>query len=133
MRETMVPEAKVLVAQGELKMLDVMRVHLEEAGYDTVTAGDGVQAYEALEGDSPVAVILDLDLPGVSGFRLVKLIRRHPRWKQLPVIVTTSYAFEEVEDIFSDGIDGFVHKPFDPAELVSRLEVALSRGRGIAA
>ena len=127
------PQARVLVAQEEPEVLDVIRIHLEKAGYGAMLALDGVQAYEALEKGNPVAVILDLDLPGVSGFRLVKLIRRNSRWRHVPLIVATSYAFEEVEDIANEGIDGFVRKPFDPADLVSRVELAIARSRQVAA
>lgn len=127
------PRERVVIAQAEPEMLDAMKAQLEQAGYDAVAVLDGVRLYEALEGGEPGAVILDLDLSGVSGFRLVKLIRRNPRWRRLPLIVASSYAFEEVEDLASEGIDGFVRRPFDPAHLVSQLELALSRARGVAA
>jgi two-component system, chemotaxis family, chemotaxis protein CheY len=127
------PGAKVLVAQEEPEMLDVIRVSLEQAGYDALSAADGVEAYEAIEGGNPAAIILDLNLTGLSGFRLVKLIRRNPRWRRIPVIVTTAYSCEEVEDIFSEGIDGFITRPFTPADVMSRLEWAMSRERQLTA
>lgn len=129
LEEATMPRASVLVAQEEPEVLDVIQVHLEKAGYGATLALDGMQAYEALEKGNPVAVILDLDLPGVSGFRLVKLIRRNPRWKHLPLIVASSYAFEEVEDIACEGIDAFVPKPFNPADLVSRVQLAVAKSR----
>lgn len=109
-------------------MLDIIRVNLEQAGYDVIGARDGVEGYEALESIDPDAVILDLNLPNMSGFRLARLLRRDPRWKRVPLIVATAFAFEEVEDLASEGVDGFMTKPFDPADLVSRLEYVLSRG-----
>ena len=132
-KEATMPQASVVIAQREPEVLDVVRIHLEKAGYGAMPALNGLQAYEALEARTPVAVILDLDLPGMSGFRLVKLIRRNPRWKRVPLIVATSYAFEEVEDIANEGIDDFMGKPFDPAELVSRVELAIARSRQVAA
>jgi DNA-binding response OmpR family regulator len=116
-----------LVVEDEPEMLDIMRVNLEMAGYDVALARDGVEAYEVLEASDPQAVVLDLNLPNMSGFRFLRLLRRNPRWKNLPLIVVTAFAFEEVEDIASEGIDGFITKPFDPADLVSKLQYVLSR------
>ncbi len=124
---------RIVVAQGEPEMVDVIRLNLEQAGYDPVVTGDGVQAYEAIEGGEAAAIILDLNLPVISGFRLVKLIRRDPRWRTIPVIVTTAYSCEEVEDIFSEGIDGFITRPFSPEDLMSRLQWAMSRERQLLA
>ncbi|MGE5619313.1 MAG: response regulator [Sphingomonadaceae bacterium] len=119
---------QVVVVEDEPEMLDIIRVNLEQAGYDVIPARDGVEGYEVLEGNDADAVVLDLNLPNMSGFRLARLLRRDPRWKGVPLIVATAFAFEEVEDLASEGVAGFVTKPFDPAELVSRLEYVLSRG-----
>lgn len=124
---------KVIVVEDEPEMLDIIQFNLEQAGYDVVPARDGVEAYEALEAANPAAVVLDLGLPRMSGFRLVRLLRRDPKWKQVPLIVETASAFEEVEDLVNEGVDGFMTKPFDPADLISRLEYAISRGKGFPA
>lgn len=120
-------QPRVVVVEDEPEMLDIMRVNLEQAGYHVIPARDGVEAYEAMEGTDPDAVVLDLGLPNMSGFRFVRLLRRDPRWKQVPLIVATAFTFEEVEDLANEGIDGFVTKPFDPADLVSKLAFVLSR------
>jgi two-component system, OmpR family, phosphate regulon response regulator PhoB len=116
-----------LVVEDEPEMLDIMKVNLEQAGYDVAPARDGVEAYQVLEECEPDAVVLDLNLPNMSGFRFLRLLRRNPRWKNIPLIVVTAFAFEEVEDIANEGIDGFISKPFDPSELVNKLEYVLSR------
>ncbi len=129
----MMERPRALVVEDEPEMLDIMKVNLEMAGYDVSPARDGVEAYEALETCDPHAVVLDLNLPNMSGFRFLRLLRRNPRWKSLPLIVVTAFAFEEVEDIANEGIDGFISKPFDPTELVSKLQYALSKEQGPAA
>lgn len=126
----MMERPRALVVEDEPEMLDIMKVNLEMAGYDVSPARDGVEAYEALETCDPHAVVLDLNLPNMSGFRFLRLLRRNPRWKSLPLIVVTAFAFEEVEDIANEGIDGFISKPFDPTELVSKLQYALSKEQG---
>lgn len=117
----------VLAVEDEPDMLEIIRVNLEQAGYNVVPAADGVQAYNALEGSKPDLVVLDLSMPNMSGFRFARLVRRDARWEKLPLIVVTAFAFEEVEDLANEKIDGFITKPFDPADLVSKVEYVLSR------
>ncbi len=123
-------QQRIVVVEDEPEMLDIVRVNLEQSGYRVVPARDGVEAYEALEREVPDAVILDLNLPNMSGFRLLKLLRRDARWSRVPLIVATAFAFEEVEDIANERIDYFMTKPFDPAELVNRLEYVLAKAGG---
>ncbi len=126
-------QQRVIVVEDEPEMLDIIRINLEQSGYEVIAARDGVEAYEVLEGESPDAVILDLNLPNMSGFRLLKLLKRDERLSRIPLIVATAFAFEEVEDIAHEGIDCFMTKPFDPADLVNKLEYVLSRGGNAAA
>ncbi len=119
--------ARVLVVEDEPEMLDIISVNLTQAGHEVMQARDGVEAYELLETSDPQAVVLDLNLPNMSGFRFLRLMRRNPRWANTPLIVATAFAFEEVEEIANERIDGFITKPFDPSELVSKLEYVISR------
>ena len=124
---------QVVVVEDEPEMLDIICINLEQSGYTVIPARDGIEAYEVLELRDPDAVILDLNLPNMSGFRLLKLLRRDPRWTRIPLIVATAFAFEEVEDIADEGVDCFMTKPFDPSDLVNRLEYVLSKNSGLAA
>jgi two-component system, OmpR family, phosphate regulon response regulator PhoB len=120
---------RVLIVEDEPDMVDIMRVNLEQAGYEVKATSDGLEGYEALESEGADAIVLDLNLPNMSGFRFARLARRDERWKSVPIVVVTAFAFEEVEDLTSVGIDAFITKPFDPADLVSKLEFVLSKGR----
>ncbi len=124
-------QPRVLVVEDEPEMLDIMEINLRQAGYEVVLARDGVEAYQACEAATPDAVVLDLNLPNMSGFRFARLFRRDPRWKQVPLIVVTAFTFEEVEDLANEGIDGFISKPFDPSDLVSKLQYVLSKNGGV--
>lgn len=119
--------SRVVVVEDEPEMLDIIRVNLEHAGYSVVGTQDGVEACGVLDGADCDAVILDLGLPRMSGFRLARLLRRDPKWQGIPVVVVTAFNFEEVEEIADEGVQAFVSKPFDPAELISKLTFALSR------
>jgi DNA-binding response OmpR family regulator len=121
--------SRILVVEDEPEMQDIVKVNLELAGFEVTLAGDGLEAYETMENGRPDALVLDLNLPNMSGFRLLRLMRRGPNLNNVPVIVVTAFAFEEVEDIANERIAGFITKPFDPADLVSKLEYVLSRER----
>lgn len=125
--------SRVVVVEDEPEMLDIIRVNLEHAGYSVVGTRDGVEACGVLDGVDCDAVILDLGLPRMSGFRLAKLLRRDPKWQGIPVMVVTAFNFEEVEEIADEGIQAFISKPFDPADLVSKLKYVLSRSMQVAA
>jgi two-component system, OmpR family, phosphate regulon response regulator PhoB len=122
-------QPKVLIVEDEPDMVDIMRVNLEQAGYDVTATSDGLEGYEALESGGADAIVLDLNLPNMSGFRFARRARRDDRWKDVPIVVVTAFAFEEVEDLTSVGIDAFITKPFDPADLISKLEFVLSKRR----
>ena len=119
--------SRVVVVEDEPEMLDIIQVNLEQAGYNVVPARDGVEACRLLDRASCDAVVLDLCLPGISGFRLARLLHRDPEWQTVPVVVVTGFHFEEVEDIADEGVQGFITKPFDPADLVSKLRYVLSK------
>ena len=121
---------------------DALREHLadclRDAGFDVVCAGDGVQALHLLERLRPHAAVVDLDLPGITGFRLLRLLRRDPdpALAQLPVVVTSGCHHQEAREIFDDGPpDAYLHKPFPADRLVEDLRrlVAASTARPAAA
>lgn len=96
---------------------------LERHGYIVVKARDGQDFLELLEnGPPPSLVLLDIMLPYVDGFELVKRIRQHHRWKDTPVMILSS--LENEKDIvhgFDAGANDYITKPFQPMELIARI------------
>lgn len=119
--------SRVLVVEDEPEMLEIIRVNLEQSNYEVVQAGDGVEAFLALDREGVDAVILDLNLPGMSGFRFLRLLRRDPRWREIPTVVVTALDFEEAAELANERVEGFITKPFQPTQLVDRVRFALSR------
>ncbi len=121
-----VAKSRVVVVEDEPEMSEIIQLNLERAGFDVVRARDGVEALELLECTKCDAMVLDLGLPKMSGFRVATLLRRDPKWEDMPVVVVTASDFEEVEDIADRRIQGFITKPFVPSVLVSEVRYALS-------
>jgi DNA-binding response OmpR family regulator len=106
-----------------------LKEYLELAGFRIDCACNGLDGLKRFETREPVLAILDLDMPVMSGFRLLKLLRTglHPSRRRVPLIVVTGYDFEEVEDVMIEARpEGFLKKPFEPEQLVERVASLLA-------
>jgi two-component system alkaline phosphatase synthesis response regulator PhoP len=115
----------VLVVDDELKITRLVRDYLEQAGMVVLTASDGPGALAAVRAAKPDLVILDLGLPGMSGFDVTTNLRRS---STIPIIVLTARS-EETDRVvgLELGADDYVVKPFSPKELVARVRAVLRR------
>lgn len=119
------PDRPILVVDDDPKIIRLVRTYLERNGYRVVEAADGAAALEAIEGQDPALVVLDLMLPVVDGLSVLDAIRRRG---DTPVIIlsargTTS---DRIEGL-SVGADDYLPKPFSPAELVARVQRVMAR------
>lgn len=105
----------VLIIEDEAGLLEILELNFRVAGYEVSTAADGVTAWQQYERARPDLLILDLNLPKISGFRLLELVRSE---SQVPVLILTAYDFAEAEEVARHRPDAFVKKPFDVQELV---------------
>ncbi|MGB0093619.1 MAG: response regulator transcription factor [Solirubrobacteraceae bacterium] len=116
---------KVLVCDDEQQILRALRVILRDAGFEAVPASNAEEALDAAAVARPDAAIIDLVLPNVDGFELVRRLRE---WSDIPVIVLSAVGDEEAKvRALAAGADDYVTKPFGPRELVARLEANLRR------
>ena len=105
-----------------------MAYHLARAGYRVSTASTGQEAIKAAREERPDVVVLDLMLPGVSGYEVLRELRRHPDTGDVGVILLTARR-EEADRIkgLSLGADDYLTKPFSPQELTLRVSAVLRR------
>ena len=116
---------QVLIVEDELGLLEILDVNFRSAGYRVLTAADGVTGWRVFDRTRPDLLVLDLNLPHMSGFRLLELVRSE---SNLPVLVLTAYDFAEAEEIAQHQPDAFVKKPFDAKELIHTANRLLGRG-----
>ena len=118
--------APILVVEDEPIVRDVVVRYLNQAGYRTLEAGDGVQAKQLLATEAPGLVILDVMLPTVDGLEVCRWIRSR---SNVPIVMLTGLG-EEADRIvgLELGADDYVTKPFSPRELVARVRAVLRRG-----
>ena len=114
---------KVLVCDDERHIVRLIQVNLERAGYQVVTAFDGKEGLEKVGSEKPNIVVLDVMMPYMDGFEVLKSIRREPETVDLPVIMLTAKAQDrDVFEGYHSGADMYLTKPFNPRELVTFVE-----------
>jgi two-component system, OmpR family, phosphate regulon response regulator PhoB len=119
---------RVLVVDDEPDITALVAYHLAKAGYRVSTAANGSDALRAAREERPDVVVLDLMLPGASGYEVLQELRRMDETRQVGVILLTSRR-EEADRIrgLSLGADDYLTKPFSPAELALRVAALLRR------
>ena len=109
----------VLTVDDSRTMRDMLRLSLEEAGYTVVQAVDGEDGLKRLGEHTPDVVITDINMPKLDGFGFIEGVRRHDRFRALPVLVlTTECDAEKKARARQAGATGWLVKPFDPVKLV---------------
>jgi two-component system phosphate regulon response regulator PhoB len=128
------PEAHILVVDDERDITALVAYHLAKVGYRVTTAGTGIAALEAIAADIPDLIVLDLMLPGRSGYDVLAEVRRREETRELGVILLTARR-DESDRIkgLAGGADDYLTKPFSPEELVLRVGAVLRRLRAPAA
>ena len=118
---------RVLVADDEGRIRDLVRGYLEAEGFEVETAADGAEALDLARDRHPDLVVLDVMMPGIDGIEVLRRLRTE---SDVYVIMLTARA-DEVDTLIglSVGADDYVTKPFSPRELVARIKTVLRRGR----
>lgn len=119
---------RVLVVDDEPDLVELVRFHLAQAGFEVETAGDGRRGLEAIRRRRPSLVVLDWMLPDLSGTEVCRQVRADPVLRDLPILLLTAKT-EEIDRVvgFEVGADDYVTKPFSPRELALRVAAILRR------
>ncbi len=119
----------ILVVDDEKRMVRFIRLNLEQDGFQVVSAYNGTEALEQVRQSLPNLVLLDVMMPDINGFEVLKKIREA---SSVPVIMLTAKG-EEDDRIqgLELGADDYVTKPFSPRELVSRVRAVLRRTEAV--
>jgi DNA-binding response OmpR family regulator len=121
---------RIVVADDDADVRDLVQFKLEQSGMDVVGVGDGAAALDACRRTAPDLVLLDVMMPGMSGLDVCRSLRESPGLADVPVIMLTARAQEsDIAQGFAAGADDYVVKPFSPRELSSRVQAVLARSR----
>ncbi|MCI3222595.1 response regulator [Streptomyces sp. NP-1717] len=109
---------RVLVVDDNRVIRQLIRVNLELEGFEVVTAADGAECLDVVHRVRPDVITLDVVMPRLDGIRTAARLRADPLTSHLPVAIISACTRYEVETGIHAGVDAFLAKPFEPAELV---------------
>ena len=113
----------ILIVDDYPDALDIWAIYLRAMGYEVSTAGDGAAAITQAEKLLPDLIVLDLELPRVSGFDVARRLRANPETQHIPLIAATGYSHaKQLDRAREAGFDQIVIKPCDPDMLVEEIE-----------
>ena len=117
---------KVLVVDDQKDNVFVLKDRLQREGYEILEAYDGKTCIKIAESEKPDIVLLDVMMPGMSGFEVCKVLSSSEKTKLIPVILVTALTeAEDLEEGFKVGAFDYVKKPFNRIELIARVKAAL--------
>ena len=121
-------QKKILVADDEKDIVDLIAYNLEQEGFAVCKAFDGRKAWEMVNADKPDLVILDLMMPAMPGMEVCRMIRRQAETAAIPIIMLTAKS-DPVDKILGleIGADDYITKPFHVRELIARIRAVLRR------
>lgn len=111
---------RILLVDDEEDLLETGRMFLVEVGYEVDTAKDGLEAMEKVYENKYNLVLLDITIPEMDGYQVLRMVKNEPSCKDIPVILVTARTLKA--DKFrgkETGADGYITKPYNPPELIS--------------
>lgn len=119
---------KILLVDDETDMIEIVSFRLKKAGYAVAVAETGTQALEKVRTELPDLILLDINLPDITGCEVCGRLKSDAVTKKIPVIFISASA-ENIKTIAEKcGADGFIIKPFEPQELYLKIEEHLKNG-----
>lgn len=123
--------ATILHVEDNASNRKIVRDLLGSRGYRVVEALDGEEALAAAERERPALILMDVQLPRVSGLEATRRIKARPDLAHIPIVAVTSFALSgDDQKALAAGCDAYVAKPFNPRELLRIIEERLGRTHG---
>jgi CheY-like chemotaxis protein len=121
---------RILIVDDYPDALEIWGLYLRTLGYEVETAEDGLKAVEQAHRSLPDIIVLDLELPGITGFEAAVRLRQAPETANIPLIAATGYSHvKQLDQARECGFDSIVVKPCEPDALVAEIERLLARSQ----
>jgi DNA-binding response OmpR family regulator len=117
---------KVLAIDDENDVLLIIKSALHGEGYDVITANNGYDGLALAEDGSPDLILLDIMMPEMDGFEVLKQLKENEKTARIPIIILTGMSSKEkIREALDKGTDYYIIKPFDYQDLVSKVKIAI--------
>lgn len=118
---------KILVVDDQENIARIVRMMLENKGYETVWAADGAEALRLAKSEEPDLILLDVMLPKIDGFKVCRLLKFDKKYSHIPIVFLTAKSSPGDKQIGREvGADYYLEKPFQPVQLIQVIEQLLS-------
>ena len=117
--------AKILIADDDKNICELLKMYLEKEDYEVVTAGNGEEAIAKFDSENPDLILLDVMMPKLDGWQVCRELRKK---SECPIIMITAKGetFDKVLGL-ELGADDYVVKPFEPKEIIARIKAVMRR------
>lgn len=114
---------KILLAEDEILLLEIMKERLEANNYDVILAENGKEGSFKAMTERPDLILVDLLMPEVDGFEMIKIIRSNSDFQKIPIIAVSALGRQEdIDRAMQVGANDYVVKPFEASELLKKIE-----------
>ena len=127
------PAKKILIIEDDRDIVNLVKLTLELEGFEAFAAFDGQEGWERIESQRPDSILLDLRLPKLDGFQVLKRLKSNQATSRIPIVILTATAQKKsIARGLAAGADAYITKPFEPLELVQKICQVLKakKGRG---
>lgn len=126
----MATKPKIVIADDEADILDLLEYNLVKEGFEVFRAADGEEALRLIQKNKPDIILLDIMMPNMNGIEVCRTIRTYPSFQDVAILFLTART-EEYSEIagFEVGADDYITKPIKPRVLISRLKAVLRRNK----
>ncbi len=119
---------KIILAEDEPQIARLIEFKLKKEGYDVTWKENGEEALKAIKADKPDLIVLDIMMPVMGGYEVLRRLKEDENLKSIPVIMLTARAQEkDVVKGIDMGAEDYITKPFHPAELLARVKRILGK------
>jgi len=119
---------KILIVEDDQALHQVLKMHLELLGYDSILAVNGKEAADLATSQVPDLILMDITLPVMDGLQATRLIREHPNTQSTPILAMTARVTSENKiKCLQSGCDGHIAKPFTSKQLASIIKKRLDQ------
>lgn len=120
----------VLLVDDDSDLAKMLKLRIESEGYEFKHAGDGKHLPEILNVKKPDVILLDIMLPNIDGYSVLREMRKNEKYADIPVIILSAKEKKKVGDLFVlEKIAFFIEKPFDTKDLLEKIKIAME-GKG---
>src|SRR4030042_2835441 len=124
---------KILIVEDNEKNRTLVKDVLEYQGYEVIEAGNGKEGIKIAKENNPDLILMDIQMPVMSGYDAIKILKNNPKTKDIKIIALTSFAMKgDKEKIMEEGFDDYIAKPIDIRRLPELVKKALEvKNKGI--